>query len=341
MMKKNIKKYLSYVLGIVLAMGLGLSYAYAVGANDSNAFVTKTEWQVKVAQLETSLDNVNKTIKDTNMDFVMNRPRLQVNLFEGLQNCAFPTRDSRLYFSPSGYHSTSFSSIENQYPKWNGLYLADQWNGKQKVVNSYWPTGDTSYETESFCCRYALATTTPGYYIIVSVFYRSAHTFHYVKLGKYPFESSISAKNLQVKFKKSEWGSIHNNSQVSVYGRSNSNINSGNVYPQNTYYINWTSGAADGYTGTNAYTSRVDDGEYWTQTFEFPSGSWAMKCVGSSSPYHLFPLDMTTRKFGTLYDICNVSPTDQWGEVAKVYSPAKGCYCLKSYINGEVPILNE
>ena len=49
-MKKNIKRYLSYVLGVILAMGLGLSYAYAVGANDSNAFVTTTEWETKVAQ---------------------------------------------------------------------------------------------------------------------------------------------------------------------------------------------------------------------------------------------------------------------------------------------------
>ena len=50
-MGKNMKKVLSYALGAILALGVGLSYAYAVGANDSNAFVTKTEWNAKVAQI--------------------------------------------------------------------------------------------------------------------------------------------------------------------------------------------------------------------------------------------------------------------------------------------------
>ena len=85
-MKKNFKKCLSYVLGVVLAMGLGLSYAYAVGANDSNAFVTTTEWEQRVAQIEASLDNVNKTINDTSMDFMMNGPRLRSGLMEGFEN---------------------------------------------------------------------------------------------------------------------------------------------------------------------------------------------------------------------------------------------------------------
>ena len=77
---KQVKKTLSYLLAIVLALGIGLTYAYAVGANDSNAFVTTTEWEAKFAQLETSLDNVLKTVNDTNMDYVLNGPTLQVNV---------------------------------------------------------------------------------------------------------------------------------------------------------------------------------------------------------------------------------------------------------------------
>ena len=337
-MNKNMKKVLSYALGIILAMGIGLTYAYAVGANDSNAFVTKTEWQNKIAQLETKLDNVAKTIDDTNMDFVLSGSRLQVSIMDGLENCAGTTRNSNGHYSPSSYHASSLANLANIYPKWNELYLIDQWDGRQRVYKNEWPTGDTSYEIESPNCRFALATTTPGYYIIVTVYYTSGITFHYVKLDKYPYTTSIPAMNLVVKLHESEWGNRVINSGIGAYGRSSNALLAGQVYT-NTY-INWTSGSADGYSTSGAYITRTKEGEYWSTTFEFPANTWAMKSIGVDTfPFH--PVDMTTRKFGTIYDSVVLNPTGSNGQVAKVYSPTKGCLALKSYINGEIPILNE
>ena len=56
-MHKNIKKVLSYIVAIVLALGIGVTYAYAVGGNDTNNLMTKTEWQQKIDQIRASIDN--------------------------------------------------------------------------------------------------------------------------------------------------------------------------------------------------------------------------------------------------------------------------------------------
>ena len=120
-MGKNMKKLLSYTLGIILAMGLGLSYAYAVGANDSNAFVTNTEWEAKVTQIETSIDNVKKTISDTNMDFVMNGPRLQTSVVDGTWNCGSVQSTDNAGFGSMPWHNTTVTDLGNLYSRFNDL----------------------------------------------------------------------------------------------------------------------------------------------------------------------------------------------------------------------------
>ena len=120
------------------------------------------------------------------MDFVFNGPRLQVNTFEGLENCPTPTRSSNLEYAPGAFHSSSSPLPKTTtHPLWNELMLCDQWNGKQKIFKLSWPNGTTSNETQGFTCRFALATTTPGYYIIVSRYYYATLTFHYTKIGDY------------------------------------------------------------------------------------------------------------------------------------------------------------
>ena len=116
-MGKNMKKVLSYALGIILAMGIGLTYAYAVGANDSNAFVTKTEWDQKAAQIESHIDNIVKTVSDNNMDFVMNGARLQVNLIDGFENIG-GGRDSSGYLNSYG-HSATYYHNDSIYTRFN------------------------------------------------------------------------------------------------------------------------------------------------------------------------------------------------------------------------------
>ena len=48
------------------------------------------------------------------------------------------------------------------------------------------------------------------------------------------------------------------------------------------------------------------------------------------------------RKVGGAGDRVQIDLTATWGgSVAKVYSPIKGCWCLKTFANGEIPIMNE
>ena len=343
MMKKNFKKYLSYVLGIVLAMGLGLSYAYAVGANDSNAFVTTTEWQAKVAQLESSLDNVNKTIGDTNMDFVVNGPRLQTNMVDGAQSCVSLTNADGGYLYPYRSHETTVTATNNVYDYYCDYFLPDLWNGRQNISKVYWATSDTSSTTQNLKYRYALATTTPGWYIVVSVFGGSSWFWHYVKVGKYPIESSVTAKTFEVKFNKNEWGwpVYSRGTTISALGRTTTAVFMGNVGMGNEYISYNTAGGLDGFSSNNGAITRTIEGDVITQKFEFIGAYYAMRSTGQAQAYFPFyPLNMTNRKFGNYADRVLVSPTAT-GEVAKVYSLVKGCYCLKSYVNGEIPILNE
>lgn len=343
-MNKNLKKILSYALGVVLAMGLGLSYAYAVGANDSNAFVTKTEWEAKVTQLETSIDNVKKTINDTNLDFVMSGPRLQTSTIDGDWNCGTVQASDNASFNSIPWHASTLTDIGNLYSRFNDFSLQDLWNGKQSVNKFYWPTSNTTLSTYKISSRYALATTTPGWYIIVTMFNSASWTFHYAKLGTYPIESSVSARTLTVKLPVDEWNwhyARNDTTTIGAIARTNSYIYAGNV-GFNTYIQYTASSGYNGYTSTTGYISRSVDSDYYTQTLEFPAGYYSICSIGANMTHFPFwPLDMTTRKFGNEGDNVIVSPTTSSGVVAKVYSPIKGCYCLKSYLNGEIPILNE
>ena len=114
----------------------------------------------------------------------------------------------------------------------------------------------------------------------------------------------------------------------------------GNVsYPE---YIRAANNASlDGFSSSTGYLTRTVDGDYLVQTFEFVGYYYAMKSSSQAQVHFPFyPLKMENRKFGTHGDTILYSTT-MTGEVARVYSPQKGCYCLKSYINGEIPILNE
>ena len=342
-MGKNMKKVLSYTLGIILAMGLGLSYAYAVGANDSNAFVTNTEWEAKVTQIETSIDNVKKTIGDTNMDFVMNGPRLQTSVVDGTWNCGSVQSTDNAGFGSMPWHNATLTDLGNLYSRFNDLTIQDLWNGRQSINKFYWSTGDATTTTYKLGVRYALATTTPDWYIIVNMYNNASWTFHYAKLGTYPIESSVSARSLTVKLPVNEWNwhyARNDTATIGAVSRTYNYIYSGNV-GFNSYIVYTASSGYNGYGSTTGYITRTVDSDYYTQTFEFPSGYYSICSIGASTGHFPFwPLDMSSRKFGSEGDNLIVSPTTS-GVVAKVYSPVKGCYCLKSYLNGEIPILNE
>lgn len=350
---KNIKKLLSYLLCLVLAIGLGVGYAYAVGANDTNAFVTKQEWEEKVAQVRASIDNINKTIKDTNMDYVMHGPRIQVSFVDGFTSTSPITTDGTLAFAnPFSYYNAT--NIYNLYSLYNNVVLLDQWNGHQAIGNFYWHTSDLSSSQVNCSCRFAVKTIDPNVYLVVSVYDGSSSYVYgalltYVVLGdltEYPY---ASARTIQVSLPLSEWWTLRGtagpttrsgtDSTTGVYystGGSNkfpSAIQRGN----NTYDGGWSSG------GSITCSVGVSEVSY---SINFPAGAHTIKQANTSSPYciwDVFPMNMKDRRYGGIYDTVYIpsSATDLYSPVVKVYSPQKGCLALKNRLNGEIPILNE
>ena len=350
-MGKNLKKVLSYALGIILAMGIGLTYAYAVGANDSNAFVTKTEWQAKIDKLETSLDAISKTIHDNNMDFVMNSSRLQVSMVDGFENFLTQNQYGNI-FNASDY-TGSTTDKNNLFPRYNQLILLDQWNGTQYV--SKWEWNANSYAQQGCKCRFALKTNVPDTYIVVSYYYFNgssselmiAGSFDYVKLGPTPSDYS-SAQSLSVTLSLDEWWPIRGSAAPTSQAKTSSYIYTGTVangkyfQPTIAYSNNNDSRDSVSNPGTG-YITRDVQGNNITFTWDFPATACTMRQWSGNSPYCMFnllPLNMEGKKFGGPYDKVAIS-TSPYFRVAKVYSPQKGCLALKSYFNGEIPILNE
>ena len=348
-MKKNIKRYLSYVLGVILAMGLGLSYAYAVGANDSNAFVTTTEWETKVAQIEASLDNVTKTINDTNMDFMLNGPRLQVSLIDGYEKVGgFLTPTS---VTSGCYHWPSLVDFDHTQTQYNDIYLIDTYDGRQKIGVTYWPTGSQTEGSYMLREKMAFKTDAPDIYVIASICHVSHVYFHYVHVGTYPIypnQASIPVRTLTFKLPRSEWKRYNNSIGTPVaISRTNSNVYYGYNRLRDLEYgatSNASTGATqDGITSTGAaYITKTVDADYITYVLQFPTQNNVIRWVGTSDAWDIMPVLTDGRKVGGAGDRVNIDLTATWGgSVAKVYSPIKGCWCLKTFMNGEIPIMNE
>ncbi len=354
-MNKTFKKMLSYTLGIILAMALGLTYAYAVGANDSNAFVTKQEWEEKVEKLRISIDNINKTIKDTNMDYVMHGPRLQVSFIDGFTSTTPTTTDGSLNFSaPFSFNTTTH--INNLYSLYNNVVLLDQWNGHQAIGNFYWHTSDLSDHQVNCSCRFAVRTTDPNVYLIVSVYDGSGATVYaalltYVVVGdltEYPY---TSARTVQVSLPLSEWwttrgtaGPTTRSGDASTAGVYYSTGGS-NKFPNaiqrgnNTYDGGWTAG------GSITCSVGVSEVSY---NITFPAGAHTIKQANTAASsafclWDVFPMNMKDRRYGGIYDTVYIpsNANDLYSPIVKIYSPQKGCLALKNRLNGEIPILNE
>ena len=350
-MNKHIKKCVSYALGIILAMGLGLSYAYAVGANDSNAFVTVTEFEAKVAQIEASLDNVAQTIKTTNLDFVMNGPRLQASLIEGMEN----TSGASTYGNPFELTmSSGLSSVTNNYLMRSNIVLTDQWDGRQSVDRYDYYGGDMNASEYSCKMRYALRSDQdPNIYLIFSYYYvaNSGHPslvqVWYLDISK-PYQDYSTARSLTVTFSYRDH-ILFNGNPFYDTSKSSSYIYTANrlEYMQSTRLCNSgnntpTYGALAN-PGTGYFTCQVI-GDNVTQTYDFPANSGGMRLVAGYLSFGPCALKrMEGRKYGNLSDMLRVSVTGDTKptQVYKVFSPQKNCLALKSYMNGEIPIFNE
>ena len=342
-MKNNFKKYLSYVLSIVLAMGLGLSYAYAVGANDSNAFVTTTEWETKFDQIETSIDNVTKTINENNMDFVMNGPRLQVSMWEGLENVGYIGQVSSNTFGFQGlwYRQTDQTGTYNYFFAAPHLYISDQWDGRQAIANIGWGTGTYSYSSYPSRFRYALRSNDPNIYVIVYVYrFDSSNVYGgyytYVDLswkGSTPYYYA-QAKTITFTVDTTKYRNLDGNAYAGATRR-NQYVYAGTGYGYDAE--NWTDSNADSReSNQNGYITRTLTGTTATITLEYPANCNTLRHNTGWSVFADFPLDLKGKKFGTLGDSVHSGIP-----VSKVWSPQKNSLCLKNYLNGEIPILNE
>ncbi len=352
-MKKNIKRFLSYALGVILAMGLGLSYAYAVGANDSNAFVTTTEWETKVAQIEASLDNVTKTINDTNMDFMLNGPRLQASLVEGWENGGVPNDHTQQIRSTGIPHYQDMTHTINIQPVYNELMLVDTYDGQQRLNKIPWPTSTQNYTMYALRERMAFKTNTTDVYVVVSVFGTASVFFGYVYTGTYPIypsSANIPAKTLTFSLPRDRWYHYnYGNSNINPMSRTNSyvycayNSGFGSNYCLNSHET--TAASNDGFDKTGAYITKTVDENNITYTLEFPAQCNSIRYVAANSAaWDMVPIFMgrENRKFATVGNsVAGAICSTEGFSCAKVYSPQKGSLCLKSFIHGEVPILNE
>ena len=361
-MERHIKKYLSYVLVIVLAVGMGISYAYAVGANDSNAFVTIQEYEERVEEIETSINNISKTILDTNMDYVMNGPRLQANLVEGFENKGGTnlTGGSVIYYP---YRDGSESTWFGRYSPVNYVMLGDTWDGRQVVTGNI-PTyaGDVNNTLFPCMCRFAVKSDTPNVYIILSFYYAGIGDpdgirvyigqASYVDLSK-EIQDYSQAASITATVPLTEWWNLGGTAGPQTQAKDSAYIYTGSksdtMFPP--YLIYSTNNSATTYNLSNPGTgwlTRAVTPLSATVTFDFPANACIIRYESTSTPYfawNLFPIDMKGRKYGNAYDQIYVSDTNTTYKsahvIAKVYSPQKGCLALKSYLNGEIPILNE
>ncbi len=363
-MGKNLKKVLSYALGVILAMGIGLTYAYAVGANDSNAFVTTTEWETKIAKIKASIDNVNKTINDNNMDYVMNSPRLQASLIEGFENSGSAVYAASLLYSMN--RPREQGNYQSRYFNYNMTQLYDTWDGRQSIALASF-TGSDGVSGALYGCkyRYALRSDDPNIYLVFSVYYGGVdystpgyqsrvYMFQvfYFDITKSP-QNYSSAKAVEVTLPLSEWGTLYGTDSLVSRGRTSANVYTGSGSDTSCPpFLEWqTNNNPVSYKLSNpgtGYISSVVSGSNITYKFEFPATAYIIRQTLNSSPYcawDAFPLDLRGRKMGGQYDQIYIngsaSTYKSHGTVAKVFSPQKNCICLKQYRNGEIPILNE
>ena len=275
---------------------------------------------------------------------MMSGPRIQLSVVDGFENGGHSTLSSQVLD-----FGVNLSAAEtNRRPFSADAYILDYYDGRQGLSHIYWQPGSVDNPAVGCKIRYALKTTTPGTYLIVSVYYGDNNyaygfVYNYTKVGNYPL-STTGFPNLTVEFNTNEWVryGAPQNDPLTV-NRATTNIYCGNVD-----FKEWIQNANANYDGfsytgasTGIYTSSTLSGNILTSKIESTAPYYSIRIIDSSrSITPLIPIDMAGRKFGGPADRVIINPASR-GVVYKVYSRAKGCMCLKSFLNGEIPILNE
>lgn len=266
----------------------------------------------------------------------MNGPRFQIVNVDGLENGSSP-KGSNGMIASGAYHSNGVTSKDNLYPYWNDIYIQDKLDGRQSICMPQWATSNQISTIYSTKWRYALRTTTPNYFIIVSYYSETVTVYNYVATGTMPVQSGLPYKTLIVELPKSEWKD-RNNAATIPPSISRGFAPGGKV--SWSQYINNTANDSDGYTAQKGFITRdSSDPNKYIYTFEFQSDIYSLKVVNDSFN-RLVPYNFHGKKMGNQGDRVVPDMSSANGVIAEVYSPIKGCLCLKSYVNGEIPILN-
>ena len=283
----------------------------------------------------------------------MSGPRLQASLVEGWENGGVPNDYTQQIRSNGIQHQPTVTHTMNIQPAYNELMLVDTYDGQQRLDKIPWPTSNVNYTMNALRERMAFKTNTPDVYVVVSVFGTAAVFFGYVYTGTYPIYPSsadIPAKTLTFSLPRDRWYSYaYATSNINPLNRTNSyvycayNSGFGSSYSYNS--LETTAATNDGFDKTGAYITKTVDENNITYRLEFPAQCNSIRYVAANSAaWDIVPIFMgrENRKFATVGNSVSGAICSTEGySCAKVYSPQKGSLCLKSYINGEVPILNE
>ena len=368
-MRIDLKKYLSYIIVVLLALGLGLTSAYAVGIDDSESFVTVEEWTRKFNAMETSLSEVKKTIYDTNSDFNQTNSRIQLSTVDGMWNISDVVSDTGVGPVETGWSFNSNLAYQSRYSM---LSLIDTVNGQQIIANlqNLVPNSEDIGNDTFFYLpkiRYALKDDyNSNTYLIVTIYSmsngRDATHNHCIlqsvdtDVDKQDFSSQ---KTIKITLPKKDWiitdsyingdnirlggiNTLHPRTNVGHFGL----IANGKNYFDNYETFVSFDDATKFMPDTSYSTCEESGSDKLVWTFEFGEGCFGMTTSSDFIEASLFPVlkkDMKSLQYGGFYDqvAINIEDNDTNTPIRKVYSISKGCNCLKNKINGEIPILNE
>ncbi len=297
--------------------------------------------------------------KKSNMDFVMNGPRLQTNMIEGFENSLSPNNTYLGLGTTSHYYYYTNSDLRNKYTLYNNIELYDTWDGRQAL--SVWTKPTTDQSDDVYRCKRRFAVKVdnePDTYFVISEYRTTSSQWRgmictYVKANTNK-QDYTTAKVLSVTLPLSEWwavsgdiNEIYFNNADTTTGVYTGTPADGLCWPaQLTNSYNNTGGSIMSNPGQGRIVREVDKTAMTVKmTFHFPATACSIKQNYSNQiAWQYSPLDMSKRKYAMgieqLYVPNNNDPTEST-PIVKVYSPQKGCLALKSYLNGEIPILNE
>ena len=282
----------------------------------------------------------------------MSGPRLQASLFEGfetrpaLSNSYSDTSyyPSRIFFVGNSSPDTNLSNG----PETNALQIRDLVDGRQ-LVDRAQPSYFT-YLTILSPCRYALKTTTPNTYLVFTQYAMggglSWTAMQRCEIGKGAWPTLGSSQTLSVELNTSKYRAMGGGI---LQARSSSSTNTWKRIYGTPYYI-YNSPADEGnwVTDSNIRVGTTVSGTQYTLTVTFPADAHTVLLKESGNYVNIFPLGLEGRKIGDpRFDSINIrsktisTVTQSYYYIGKVYSPFKNCLCLKSYLQGEIPILNE